>query len=52
MNNIVRLPPTDKWLGSCPNCGKPVWESYLIKENIYRCIECKYIMLKEAMIPF
>jgi hypothetical protein len=57
-DDIIRLPPTDKWLGSCPECGRPIWDSYAIhkeSENlkaVYRCIECKTIVLKEAIIPF
>jgi len=57
-DDIIKLPPTDKWLGSCPECGKPIWESYIVhKESeslraVYRCVECKYLMLKDAIIPF
>ena len=63
-NEIVRIPPTDKWLGSCPECGKPIWASYLshyntlntgtgsTNEPVYKCIECKENILEENIIPF
>jgi hypothetical protein len=60
----VRIPSTDKWLGSCPECGKPVWESYLSRYKTlntgtgstnqpqYRCIECQNVFTKDELIPF
>lgn len=57
-DDIVRIPSTDTYLGSCPVCGKPVWEDYKIPnsklgdESIYRCIKCKTILLKKSIIPF
>jgi DNA-directed RNA polymerase subunit M/transcription elongation factor TFIIS len=57
-DDIVRLPPTDKNMGSCPECGKTIWSSYLFQQKtqlpspVYRCIHCKYVIREEDLIPF
>jgi hypothetical protein len=57
-DDIVKIPPTDTWIGSCPECGKPIWKSYAImdenifNEAVYRCIECKKLVLQKEVIPF
>jgi DNA-directed RNA polymerase subunit RPC12/RpoP len=56
--DIVKIPPTDKWLGSCPECGKPIWVSYLMMEEtifnqaVYKCIECDKLVIADTIIPF
>lgn len=56
MNEIIQLPQTNKFLGSCPGCGKPMWEDDYFKVGkfgkLYRCIACKTVMLLENIIPF
>lgn len=51
MCNIERLPPVNKRVGSCPECGKPIWESDKVGP-VYRCVECREIIREEELIPF
>ena len=55
-DEIVKIPKANTRLGSCPDCGKPMWKSDYHKFSqfgpLYRCIQCKAIMLKDAIIPF
>lgn len=56
--DIIKLSPSNKHIGSCPECGKSIWESDKIQEEsvysmaVYRCIECKQFIIKERIIPF
>lgn len=58
MDDIVRLPPTVKFMGSCPNCGAFIWSSDLVhvdnesQQAVYKCIKCKELVLHEGLIPF
>lgn len=58
MDEIVKIPHPNKELGSCPNCGKTIWTSYLFAYNvmslkpIFKCIECGTAVTKEKIIPF
>lgn len=52
-DDIVRLPPKDRFIGSCPTCGKKVWESYRIPSTgEYKCIECREEFPLDSIIPF
>jgi len=52
-DEVFRLPPKDRFVGSCPICGKKIWSSYIILgTNKYKCIECKEEIPLDNIIPF
>lgn len=57
-SKVVKIPPSDVWLGSCPICGKYIWKSYQVHPStehlkaVYKCIECKELIDGEQIIPF
>jgi DNA-directed RNA polymerase subunit RPC12/RpoP len=59
MNEIIRLEQINARLGSCPECGKSIWEEDEIIEPKYEdnythycCMECGLHMKRENIIPF
>lgn len=52
-DEIVKIPQKDRWLGSCPICGKSIWLSYRIPSTgEYKCIECREEIPLDNIIPF
>lgn len=52
-DDIVRLPRVDRFIGSCPVCGKKIWSTYFNAiNNTYKCIECKGEMTLDSIVPF
>ncbi len=58
-DDIVRLPEINARLGSCPECGKPIWENDLVIDpkyddnyTRYCCMECGSIIVRKEIIPF
>ena len=57
-NEIIKLSQTNKWIGSCPECGHSIWTSDCIRKtehfrnDVFRCIECKQEIHGDEIIPF
>lgn len=52
-DDIVKLPPIDRFIGSCPTCGKKVWSTYWsATTNKYICIECRSEIPLDSIVPF
>jgi predicted RNA-binding Zn-ribbon protein involved in translation (DUF1610 family) len=58
MDDVIKLPPLNERIGSCPECGKPIWKSdktMIHFETLgitYQCIECKIFIEPKDIIPF
>ena len=57
-DDIIKIPNTNKHLGSCPDDGQPIWSNDMYRPEsehlyaTYRCIQCKKIWTIVEVIPF
>lgn len=48
----------DRWnnpvkpIGSCPHCGKNIWESDRATKGVWRCITCRRLVEFQELLPF